>query len=541
MTWRKQIGRIPLFIMLLLMIVQILPAQRVMYSPTIEDQSMLQWEMAGKAGDYYWVEITRNVQHREPDQGGIIDRRRKPGTRTVEEQNFEVYDARMNQVNVTIPQPITPNLLKEYLVTDDLYFDQLNLTAGSGTTGRGITNIFLQRYEANGRPVDKGRVIGQFPFAESGNSFLLIRSEDRSKILLLGFQSMSNSPMRLHALLFDQDWRPYYYRIFQHPWITQPFIQDEFTGYPLEDFDKGAIKLANNGQWLMASPSRTNRNYLLFHFCGSDSSFSSREIRLPASSSMEDVDIAINNQSAEAYAGILSNFRFAALKNVQVVHYSMNSGEIDFDSSYRFNTLVSGKLRDGNQVKENFIAVPGKGFMLMKEYGRAYTDWYEEDDYVNQWDPEWLFGGGPIPDKGVPSPVIRDGYARYPTLGGLGKAHERGDLGLFYFPGGKQDSCWSAMISQEQVTEMNAPNLSYLAIPVSDKLVFLYNTLFRNDDLYASTTIIDQQGNRISSEGIVFWKVRHTLQFQQSRQISENEVVVPYENNRRKGFAVVKF
>ncbi|MHA4806481.1 hypothetical protein ACX0G9_00170 [Flavitalea flava] len=527
--------------MLILMNARILSAQRVMYSPTIEDRSMLQWEMAGKAGDYYWVEITRNVQRRDPDQGMSMDRRKKAATRTVEEQNFEIYDGRMNQVNVTFSQAIMPNLLKEYLVTDDLYFDQLSLTAGSSPTGHGITNIFLQRYEASGRPVDNGKVIGQFPFSESGNSFLLVRSEDRSKILLLGFESVRNSSMHLHAFLFDQDWRPYYHRIFQHPWITQPFIQDEFTGYPLEDFDKGPIKLANNGQWLMAAPSRTNRNYLLFHFCGSDSSFSCHEIRLPTSSSMEDVDVAINNQNAEAYTGILSNFRFAALKNVQVVHYSLNTGEIDFDSSYRFNTLVSGKVKDGNQVKENFIAVPGKGFMLMKEYGRAYTDWYEEDDYDNQWDPEWLFAGNPPPDKGIPSPVIRDGYARYSTLGGLGKAHERGDLGLFYFPGGKKDSCWSAMISQEQVTEMNAPNLSYLAIPVSDKLFFLYNTLFRNDDLFASTTIIDHQGNKISSEGIVFWKVRHTLQFQQSRQISENEVVVPYENNRRKGFAVVKF
>jgi hypothetical protein len=143
----------------------------------------------------------------------------------------------------------------------------------------------------------------------------------------------------------------------------------------------------------------------------------------------------------------------------------------------------------------------------------------------------------------VRRPVIRDGYAKYRTLAALGGSHERGDLGLFYFPAGRGDSAWSGMISKEQVTELNSPNLSYLMVPVRDKLFFLYNSFYRGEDPYATTTILDHRGELLPDAGVLFWKFRNTnLHFQQSRQISQEEVVIPYDNYyKRSGFAIVHF
>jgi hypothetical protein len=152
-----------------------------------------------------------------------------------------------------------------------------------------------------------------------------------------------------------------------------------------------------------------------------------------------------------------------------------------------------------------------------------------------------ILAGNTVPDKGISTPVLRDGYARYGSLGPLGNTHERGDLGLFYFPACGSDSCWSGMISKEQATELNAPNLSYLVIPVGDRLFFLYNSFIRNESLYASTTILNPRGDMVGQEGVFFWKMKNTLDFQQSRQISANEVVVPYALFQRRGFAVIRF
>ncbi len=45
-----------------------------------------------------------------------------------------------------------------------------------------------------------GREVGYFPFSEDAGSFLMIRSEDRTKLLVLGFESVPSSPPKLHAL-----------------------------------------------------------------------------------------------------------------------------------------------------------------------------------------------------------------------------------------------------------------------------------------------------------------------------------------------------
>lgn len=509
----------------------LLSAQRVSYCEPASDRSVQRMELVGKAGPYYWIQTIRSK--RAMRHGGY--------RQVTEEESFDIYDARMSLLNEIPSAPASDKTLKEYFVAGDDHFDELTLLQGDHST-----ILFLHRYEPDGEPMDAGRTIGELPFVGAGNDLLMIRSQDRGRILVLGFETVPSSAPKVHALLFDQDWRPLSYRVYRNPSLSQPLIQDDFAGYPLEDFDKGAIKLANNGQWLMAIPSRANSNYLLFHFNDADTALRYKELVVPPTSYMEDVGVAIDNEKGTVAAGVLSDFHNSVVKTVRVIHYSMAGRTVDFDSSYRFNTLVSGRLKDDNLVKENFIPVPGKGFLLLKEYGRSFLDLYGNeytggyDWYDDHWDPS-LYFAGEAPDKGVKSPVLRDGYARYNSLGALGKDHQRGDLNFFYFPDGRGDSCWSGMISQEQITEMNTPNLSYFVLPVKDKLYFLYNILLRNQSSYASTTVIDPRGNLYTDQGILFWGFKNILRFQQSRQLSESEVVIPYGNYGRYGFAIIQF
>jgi hypothetical protein len=456
----------------------------------------------------------------------------------------------MNLVNLIGETAYTGDPIKEYLITTYEHFDQVHLLK----TDKRQVEVWLQRYEPNGQPTEAGRSIGTFAFDEPGNSFMMVRSEDRSRILLVGFEFLSSSAPRIHTLLFDQDWQLLAERVFRHPFITQPMIQDDYTSFPLEDFNNAPVKLANNGEWLMMSPSRKDHNFLLFHFSATDTAVVCKSILLPGTSEMEDVCLSIDNINGEAVAGVLSTFHYSTLKNVQVVHYSMDARAFDFDSSYRLTTLGGRKVRNGNLVKENFMAVPGRGFLLMKEYGRPFETDMDDNIFDEGWDPALLFSTNGIPDPNAnaprhlrfPSPKY--GYARYRSPMGP-SFHDRGDLSLYYFPANRKDSCWMGMISQEQVTELNSPNLSYMVVPLQDKLFFLYNSFVHGQSMYASTTVINRQGELVSDEGILFWGLKNTLNFQQSRQMAPDQVVIPYDRylngsgnvQGRIGFAVVQF
>ena len=505
-------------------------AQQVTFCEPYSDRFTLKEEMLGRVGDYYWVSMTtrRKVRHTADPEAE-------------EQRSFVIYDSRMAPVNEVSHFYCPGDVLKEYLINSQEHFDQLYLSdAGNRKVG-----IWVQRYAPDGQPEGAGQVVGSFPFHEPGNSFLLVRSQDRNLSLLLGFESVAGSPPRMHALIFDADWRLVSTRIYHHSFLTQPFIQDDFTGYPLEDFDKGPVKLANNGEWLMLSPSRTDNNYLLSHFNANDTTVAWREIVLPSVALIEDMDLSVDNTRAEASAGILSDFHYNTLKNVRVMHYSMVTKTFDFDTSYRLRTLGGGKLRNENMVKENFLAVPGHGFLLLKEYGRAFEDGVDETSYDEGFDPMALLADNPIDDPTAPGagvrlklPQPRYGYARYPVLVNP-PDHDRGDLSLYYFPGFRGDSCWSGLISEEQVTEMNAPNLSYAVVPVQDKLFCLYNSFVRNDNLFPASTVLNGQGRLITDQGVLFWGLKSTLDFQRLRQVAPDQVVIPYIHYGRTAFAVI--
>ncbi|HEX4849541.1 MAG TPA: hypothetical protein VFV08_01990, partial [Puia sp.] len=230
------------------------------------------------------------------------------------------------------------------------------------------------------------------------------------------------------------------------------------------------------------------------------------------------------------------------LKNVQVVHYSLRSHQLDFDSSYRFNTLMAYRIMNENLIHESFIMVPGMGFILLKEYGRAFeTDFYDNNQYINPGGLQSVFAENSITNNESALFMNRDGYTRYNRLSGPRAVYNRGDLSLFYFPANGKDSCWSGIIDKEQTTEFNLPYLSYLVVPARQRIFLLYNSLFRNDDQLSNSTVLDYKGNLITDEGVIYWKLANTLDFQQSRQIAEDEVAIPYENFKRKGFAIVRF
>ncbi|HXB09335.1 MAG TPA: hypothetical protein VNW04_19555 [Puia sp.] len=513
-------------------------AQQVSYCEPYSDRFTLRQEMLGKVGEYYWVSAVnrKKAVHRANE------------FTSTEERDFVIYDNKGGVKNM-IDEPLyTLSSVREYLVAADEHFDRIDLLR----SGR-ETEVRLQRYESGGEALEPDHTIGIFPFTESGTSFMMVRSLDRKRCLLLGFEFVSSGAPRLHAFLYDQDWRLLSKRVYRHPFLSQPIIQDDYSTYPLEDFNKAPIKLADDGQWLMLSPSRTNSNFLLFHFAAVDSAVTCREVMLPGTSVMEDVCLSVDNATGDAVGGILSTFHYSPLKNVQVVHYSMRSKTFSFDSSYRLNTLGGRRIRNDNLVKENFVAVPGRGFLLMKEYGRAYEREVEEDVYDEGWDPAFLFASNDIPDPSAgPSPVRvrlpepRYGYARYKETANP-VYHDRGDLSLYYFPGSRKDSCWSGLITQEQVTELNSPNLSYMMVPMQDRIVLLYNSFVHGEKVYASTTVIDPRGEQVTNEGILFWGLKKTLDFQQSRQVAPDQVVIPYDifvngnANGKIGFAVVLF
>ena len=93
-------------------------------------------------------------------------------------------------------------------------------------------------------------------------------------------------------------------------------------------------------------------------------------------------------------------------------------------------------------------------------------------------------------------------------------------------------------LNKEQVTELGTSYLSYVFLPRQDKLFFLYNTFYRGNDQYSSTTVLDHKGNSMN-DGIEYWKIKNTLVFQKARQIAENELAIPYERNTRNGFAII--
>ncbi|HEV2355935.1 MAG TPA: hypothetical protein VGR89_16915, partial [Puia sp.] len=270
-------------------------AQEVSFCEPYSDRFTLDEELVAKIGNYFWVEMTNR------------QRPTRHSAYPADDRLFVIYNNRMKAVNQVKPITCPGTELKEYLIACSDHFDQLFLSEN----GSRHVDLWVQRYTADGTAVGTERKVGEMPFFEPGNSFLLVRSADRNLALLLGFQFMPGGAPKIHAMLFNADWGMLSSMVYNHPFLTQPMIQDDFSGYPMEDFDQGTVKLANDGDWLMVSPSRTNNNYLLSHFTGTDTGFRYEEIWLPKIAATEDISLSIDNKANEAIAGVLSDFHYA--------------------------------------------------------------------------------------------------------------------------------------------------------------------------------------------------------------------------------------
>lgn len=495
-----------------------LHAQNVLYSPFIVGQPRDRFQVIGKAGNYYWVQKSKKTSNTK-----------KPGSWNDEgEFNFQLYDERMNFIK-TIPFSVSGNVIKEYFVPGIEYLDQVIFLR----TGSRIT-VLLHRFLPDGSLLPSSDTLAFFPARMNYGNFILLRSENKEKMALLGFETIADSLPRVHTFLYDKDWQPIHDAVFANANISQPCVQYDLVDYPLEHFSNTAVKLTNDGELLMVVPSGTNRNFLLLHINVISHALAYKEIKLAPSMAVEDIILSVNEAKRDASAGILSRTRYQPLKNVRLVHYQIADHQIDFDTSYRFNTLATNKTRNENLYEEYFMTVPGKGFMLLKEYGRPFSfDARDEADVdIKMKDEDNLTGNSLIN-------VTKNEYTRHDNLAGSRELFDRGDLSLYYFPATRNDTCWSGIINKRQSSELSSSYLSYVFLPREDKLFFLYNEMFRNSDQYGNTTVLDQKGNALD-EGIVYWKVNNKLVFQKARQISENELAIPYERNGRNGFAIVR-
>jgi hypothetical protein len=91
----------------------------------------------------------------------------------------------------------------------------------------------------------------------------------------------------------------------------------------------------------------------------------------------------------------------------------------------------------------------------------------------------------------------------------------------------------------EQHPETNNPDLSYLLMPAKNKLYLIYNSQDAYNDPLATTTTLNTHGET-TGDALVFWKMDRLLNFQNARRFTADEVVVPYLNNQKPGFAIIR-
>ena len=495
-----------------------LNAQGVVYSENLGIRARSPFGVVGKSGEFYW--LVKFQRQRSPQ---------RPGTENpFESLRFDLLDDKLNPLSEFSTDDL-PLAKKQWLVCGEKNLDQVWIS-----TEKNNTIIHCNRYGTN--LTIRTATVDSLPFAAGASQLLMVRSEDHSKILVLAFDDRDPSFTSLHALLFDNNWNRIYHQVISRTILAQPCIQDDATGFAAESFDNFPIKLANNGEWLMASPSRTNRNLSILHVCPDGREFYFKEISLSPFYQIEDIAMSIDRNNQVISVGLLSSYKSSSLKNVQICNYSIGQGKFEFDSSYHFNTL-SKDLQAKNLSRESFIAVPGGGFLLLKEYGIPYELKKPDIPYLNDWETSFL-----LSDYRQPSTVNQQpakGYSLNKGLSPIPFIRNKGDLNLFYFPTVSGDSTWSGILETEQHGESNNPDLSYLFIPSATKTYIIYNSTDGYRDPLATTTTLDK-GGRQMEESLIFWRMNKMLNFQRSRRITETEIAVPYLEPSVSGFAIIK-
>jgi hypothetical protein len=511
---------IPYNIFLLLSLSIKSDAQHVIYSSPYYIKSLIRFQIIGKSENYYWAEKLQKqklyIKKGAPDFPPLL--------------SIDLFNSRLELLN-EIHVPTIPGIQKQWLLAGNKGLDQLFIVNSTGNT-----KVICRRYFPDENMTSHTRLIDSLPFSTGASSYLLVRSEDHSKILLVIFENTDDEYTTLHAILFDSDWNPIYRRVISHKQFSMPCIQDEEVGFPSESFDNLPIKLANNGEWLMVSPSLISRNFSLFHVCEDGSEYYFRDIPISIFYKMEDIAMSIDNDLKEASIGLLSSYAKTTFKNAEVYKYSMKEGIVYFDSSYHFNSQDKD-IQNKNLTHESFIAMRGGGYMYLKEYGAPYEFNKPAIPFMTNWETAYLMASYSEPVNSVKGNkqeyILNRGLSPIPVI------RNKGDLNLFYFPAISTDSTWTGILDMEQHTESNNPDLSYLLIPEKNKLYIVYNSMDGSEDPLATATTLNRKGQS-TDEALVFWKMNKMLNFQQSRRFSVDEVSVPYLGNQQ-GFAIIRF
>jgi hypothetical protein len=214
----------------------------------------------------------------------------------------------------------------------------------------------------------------------------------------------------------------------------------------------------------------------------------------------------------------------------------MKEGRFYFDSSYHFNTQVRD-IQSKNLSHESFIAVPGGGYMYLKEYGSPFEFNKPTVPFITSWETAYLMAN--YSESTPDNKQLKQGYNLNHGLSPITTVRNRGDLNLFYFPAVSKDSTWSGVMNMEQHSESNNPDLSYLLMPLKNKVYIIYNSTEGSTDPLATTTTLNMQG-QTTEDALIFWKINKQMNFQESRRFSADEVAVPYSNNLQSGFAIIR-
>jgi hypothetical protein len=470
----------------------------------------------GRVGTNYWIQQRKN---------GDPLKRRQRRSASGQEPTFEIYDARLNPIR-EITYHRSDTVVKEYLVAGKDFLDQLFFTH---TPYQAV--VRLNRYSEDGTMVSPNVRLASFPSTMQADDFLLARSPDKSKILLLGFEPVKGAPPRLHVLLFNSNWKVLAKSLHNEGDLAQPFIQYDFTTYPLEPFENSPVKVADNGEWLMVAPARRSNTYWLCHY--KDNTLVQHPIPQTQGPAVQSTSLDL--KQGKAIAGFLLQTGASPFKKLHLLQFALPEGQLRLDTTYRFRTAAGAYPQDAYLSAQDLFPVEGRGFLLLKEYGRSY---------VRADIPEGETGkdgeAAAVNTVNDPVPLInKKDYTRFSGLYSAQKEVERGDLSLYYFPALPTDSCWSGLLNFAQATNLNAAYLSYVCLPVAGKILFLYNSVTYSGRKFSSTTILDEKGHALR-EGLVFWRSGNLLDFQKARQIGSRELVVPYQKNRLHGFAVIR-
>ena len=502
-----------LFLFLCFLLHRNVCAQSVLYSSTVSNNINTKFEVIGKAGNFYWSYKNKTIDG--------------SGWPRKQERSFEVYDARLERVK-QIPTALSDSVVKQYLVPQKYSFDQLIFKNGFNKT-----SVVVNRFTQDGDEVAVNAHLFDFPGQMALEDLLVARSPDRTKILILGFLRTSQVTPDIYVRMYTRDWLLLHDTVYKEGNLLQPYIQYELTEHVMESSDASPIKVTNNGDWLMVAPARFRNSFILCHFKNEDGSFFQMDVAQSKDRGIEYCNLSVEADRA-AYIGILENLT-ASDKRVRVMRYSLSQGKLSHDTSYSFYVQSGFKRQEKYLFEEAFIQVPGRGFMYMKEYGKRYFIAYTGEEVMLDNEQTYAaYSNHPAKLK-----FNKDEYINNTELPESNKKFERGDLSVKYFPFHPEDTSWSGLLHVEQTTELSYADLSYACVPSGDKIIFLYNSLAKNENKVGNTMVLDHKGQPVD-EGFIFWRATHVLDFQKARLIVPGELFVPYERRGLQGFAIIR-